>query len=131
VSEMANSEESTGLETNFKPADIQQYKSVKKWIESVNGGSDPTEMAEHINLLSEFCNFEHLDPDELILRCVRTLKDESKAISTKGRREIESAIKAFVANRNKTGREAIVEENKLRSFFVHNGIFMQGRAAIF
>jgi hypothetical protein len=115
----------------FNSESILEFDTVKKWIDSVNHGKDISEMKEQLNLLVEFCNYVQSNPDELITSCIRTLKDASRAISSKGRKQIESELKDFVQSRNKSGHDAIVEENKIRGFFVHNGIFMQGRAAIF
>ncbi len=109
---------------------IVKFESVAKWLNSVGAGKDISAMDEQIKLIVEFCNFVRFTPDELILKCIRTLKDGTRAISTKGRNQTEEFIKSFVTSRGKTGNEGIIEENKVRGFFVHNGIFMQGRAAI-
>jgi hypothetical protein len=121
------------IESAFEPLtpeSIISFPSVVKWLDSVNSGKDISVMSEQLNLVAEFCNFVRQTPDEMIAKCIRNLKDGTRAISTKGRNITEENIKNFVKARAKTGNEAIVEENKIRGFFVHNGIFMQGRAAI-
>jgi hypothetical protein len=43
---------------------------------------------------------------------------------------MDETIESYVAERGLTGRDAIVVGNRIRGFLVHNGVFIQGRAAI-
>ncbi|HEV7861290.1 MAG TPA: hypothetical protein VGR20_01275, partial [Acidimicrobiia bacterium] len=59
---------------------------------------------------------------------LRTTKDGDTAISSKRRTIMNAAIDEFVEKSGFTGRDAVVNGNIIRSFLVHNGIFIQGRA---
>jgi hypothetical protein len=43
---------------------------------------------------------------------------------------MQEAIESFIAQRGETGHAAVAAGNTLRSFLIHNGVFMQGRASI-
>ena len=83
-----------------------------------------------LRLLARFCASLDTTPDELVAQCLRATKSGDTAISTAGRRRTDEAISAFAAAEGAEGREAIVLGNTLRGFLIHNGIFMQGSAAI-
>lgn len=104
--------------------------SVRRWLE--HGGPDvrpAEEQAEALVLLARFLAFTGLSPDELVARCLRTTRDGARAISAGGRRWADEAIEAFVALEGLSGHEAVATGNRLRSFLIHNGIFLQGRAS--
>lgn len=104
--------------------------SVRRWLErSGDGAATPARVAD-LEMLQRFCASIDTDPDELVAQCLRSTKSGSTAISAVGRRKTDEAITAFVASEGATGRDGIVLANKLRSFLIHNGIFMQGSAAI-
>ncbi len=83
-----------------------------------------------LQLLSRFCAAERATPDELVARCLRSTTSGDTAISAAGRRAADQAIAAFAAAEGRSGREAVVVGNRLRSFLIHNGIFLQGPASI-
>jgi hypothetical protein len=78
--------------------------------------------------LADFCTYADATPESLVAGCLRQT-DAGTAISTKGRRQMQETIETYVAARGLTGREAIVVGNRIRGFLVHNGVFIQGRAA--
>lgn len=95
-------------------------------------GYDDTRIAERELLLDElggFCSFTGLTPEELVASCLRQTA-AGTAISSKGRSRMQETIELYVAERGLSGRDAIVVGNRIRGFLVHNGVFIQGRAAI-
>ena len=111
--------------------DLESCEEVKRWFKGA--GYDSAPEAERRQLISElgaFCRFADMTPRQLIDSCLRTTKEGHTAISTKGRRAMQQSIDAFVAERGLAGHQSIAAGNRIRSFLVHNGVFIQGRAAI-
>ena len=109
--------------------------AVRRWLErdgnKVGGNKEGGAAHEgELRLLARFCASLGTTPDELVAQCLRATKSGDTAISTAGRRRTDEAISAFAAAEGAEGREAIVLGNTLRGFLIHNGIFMQGSAAI-
>ena len=103
--------------------------AARRWFASAGLGDDPPEEQQaRLGLLDDFCAQAGTTPDEWVATCLRTTKAGDSAISTKGRQAADDAIEAFVAKQGWEGRDAVVKGNVLRSFLIHNGIFIQGRA---
>jgi len=103
--------------------------AVRRWLDQA-GDRGTAERMGDVTLLRRFCAAEQTTPDELVARCLRSTKSGDTAISAAGRRAADQAITAFAAAEGLSGREAIVLGNRLRSFLIHNGIFLQGPASI-
>lgn len=102
---------------------------VQRWLEKAGYLHSPAaEQDQLVTDLAEFCSYTRKTPDELVAGCLRTTR-AGTAISTKGRRRMQETIDAYVAGRGLAGRDAIVAGNRIRGFLVHNGVFIQGRAA--
>ncbi|MGC8463704.1 MAG: hypothetical protein ACP5P9_08565 [Acidimicrobiales bacterium] len=104
--------------------------AVRRWLERDGKTEGGTAHEGELRLLARFCASLGTTPDELVAQCLRATKSGNTAISTAGRRRTDEAIAAFAAAEGAEGREAIVLGNTLRGFLIHNGIFMQGSAAI-
>ena len=104
--------------------------SVRRWLGRSGDAVATAERTADLEMLQRFCASIQTDPDELVAQCLRSTKSGTTAISAAGRRKTDEAITAFVASEGATGRDSIVLANKLRGFLIHNGIFMQGSAAI-
>ena len=101
--------------------------SVARWFASAGYDQDPpAEQEERVAFLTEFCRHLGKAPDELVAGCLRTTKQGDTAISAKGRNAVQTAIDEFVASTGRTDRDAVVAGNALRSFLIHNGVFIQG-----
>ncbi|MCL4448344.1 MAG: hypothetical protein M1483_05365 [Actinobacteria bacterium] len=110
---------------------ILEFPSVKKWFESANHDSDTQdEQKRLLDMIANFCESLDQTPDELIESCLRTTKDGDTAISAKGRKNVQQAIDDWVTSQGLSGHQAIVTANTLRSFLIHNGVFIQGPASI-
>jgi hypothetical protein len=113
------------------PDDLRGSAMVQRWLDKAGYANDP--VAEQDRLLGDlagFCEFTGKSPEELVAGCLRETK-AGTAISTKGRRRMQETIDRYVGERGLTGRDAIVAGNRIRGFLVHNGVFIQGRAATF
>jgi len=104
--------------------------AVRRWLERDGNKVGGAAHEGELRLLARFCASLGTTPDELVAQCLRATKSGDTAISTAGRRRTDEAISAFAAAEGAEGREAIVLGNTLRGFLIHNGIFMQGSAAI-
>lgn len=110
-----------------------QEPRVTRWLTSAGydapGRED--ERGRLVAKLQAFCEYAGKTPEELVQSCLRTKKATgATAISAKGRTAIQDVIEGFVAAQGLSGHDAIVVGNQIRSFLIHNGIFMQGRASI-
>jgi hypothetical protein len=103
---------------------------VQRWLDKAGYVNAPTAEQERLlDDLAGFCAYTDMTPEELVASCLRQTA-AGTAISTKGRRTMQETIESYVADRGLAGREAIVVGNRVRGFLVHNGVFIQGRAAI-
>ena len=116
-------------EPDFSPEKIRAAPSVVRWFDSARLHSDSDEEKQlRYGLLSDFCEHVGQSPDELVAGLMRTTKKGETAISGKRRAAMDASIDEFVEKSGFTGRDAVVNGNIIRSFLVHNGIFIQGRA---
>ena len=113
----------------FDAASVASAPTVGRWFTSARYDNDPDEEKQaRYQLLADFCNHIEQSPDELVQSLIRTTKKGDLAISSKRRTAVDASINEFVEKAGYTGRDAVVNGNTLRSFLVHNGIFIQGRA---
>jgi hypothetical protein len=110
-----------GLE---KPA--ADYASVQTWRRSLveQWGEEPADFDQRVAALERFCELTGRDPDQMIADCTRVV-ESGKRIRIKGRREYSERIAEFQASAGVDRREQGRAGNTIRSFFIHNGIFMQ------
>jgi hypothetical protein len=111
------------------PEEVAAEPSVARWFDSARLHSDTEDEKQlRYQLLGDFCEHVGQPPDELVAGLIRTTKAGEKAISGKRRAAMDAFIDEFVEKSGFTGRDAVVNGNIIRSFLVHNGIFIQGRA---
>ena len=104
---------------------IADYDSVRQWVRGLKEqwGDEP-EMEQRCAVLQRFADFAGKDPDTMIAECTRNV-DSGKRIRIKARREYNARIAEFQSTAEGTPREQSRAANFVRSFFIHNGIFMQ------
>ncbi|HEY5625191.1 MAG TPA: hypothetical protein VIT93_01745 [Dehalococcoidia bacterium] len=104
---------------------IAEYEAVQTWRGGLQEqwGEEP-DMTARTGVLEGFCEFTGKDPDALIAECTREV-ESGKRIRIKARREYSEKIAEFQAVSGGTAREQLKLGNTIRSFFIHNGIFMQ------
>lgn len=108
-------------------SDLLEYDAVQAWVRGLKEqwGEEPSDMAQRIETLRGFCELMQNDPDSLVRECSREVEG-GKRIRVKVRRLYDEKIGEFQAS-NGTDRWAQARlGNTIRSFFIHNGIFMQG-----
>jgi hypothetical protein len=112
------------------PAELRDSTLVQRWFDKAGYRDAPAvDQDRLLDDLADFCTYADTTPETLVASCLRQT-DAGTAISTKGRRRMDETIEAYVAQRGLAGRDAIVVGNRIRGFLVHNGVFIQGRAAI-
>ncbi len=104
---------------------IADYETVQTWRSGLREqwGED-LDMALRSSALERFCDFAGKDPDALIAECTREV-ESGKRIRIKARREYSEKIAEFQAASGSTLLAQRKLGNTIRSFFIHNGIFMQ------
>jgi hypothetical protein len=110
----------------MSPLELRESALVQRWLDKA--GYRDAEQDPLLEVLADFCRYTEATPEALVASCLRQT-DAGTAISAKGRRKMEETIEAYVAQRGLTGRDAIVVGNRIRGFLIHNGVFIQGRAA--
>ncbi len=104
---------------------IADYETVQTWRSGLSEqwGEEP-DMTVRASALERFSDFAGTDPDALIAACTRQVEG-GKRIRIKARREYSEKIAEFQAASGGSAREQLKLGNTIRSFFIHNGIFMQ------
>ncbi len=105
---------------------IQQFETVRTWFQGLRDqwGEDPNDWDERLAALAAFCAFAGKDPDVVIRECVRE-SESGKRISSKGRRFYNDKIAEWQASLPDDRLKQAQAGNAVRSFLIHNGIFLQ------
>ncbi len=106
--------------------ELRDYPSVRTWFQGLREqwGEDPDDVDLRLRVLEGFCRFVERDPDAIIRECVREFEGQ-KRISIKGRRFYDEKIREFQSSVAGDARTQAQWGNMLRSFLIHNGIFLQ------
>ncbi|MGQ0846814.1 MAG: hypothetical protein ACT4QF_22065 [Sporichthyaceae bacterium] len=110
--------------------DLASARTVKQWFASARLESEPAEdLQTRLDLLGGFLAHVGKDADELVEYCFLRKKDTGERFSSVKRRgEVNDWIEQYVAAREWTGKDAVMNGNTLRSFMIHNGAVIQGSA---
>ena len=105
---------------------IGDYASVQAWLQGLREqwGREPEDAASRMHILERFCLFVERDPDTVIQECVREVEG-GKRIRVKGRRFYNDKIAEFQGSVDGDSRTRAHWGNTVRSFLIHNGIFLQ------
>lgn len=105
---------------------IEEYETVRTWFEDFqkNWGEKPEDTSARLDVLRRFCEFVGKDPDTIVQECLRTTEGQAK-ISIKGRRFYVQKIQEFQEALEGDVRQKARGGNTVRSFLIHNGIFLQ------
>ena len=108
--------------------DIESQASVKQWATGSVLAQDPAEVREQkLAILADFCAKVGKSPDELVAFCIlRKKATGERFLSFKRREAVNNWLDEFVADQGWTGKQAVVNANVVRSFLIHNGVFIQG-----
>ena len=106
--------------------EIRDYPSVQTWFQGLREQWDeePDDVDLRLEVLGRFCQFVERDPDTIIRECLREAEG-GKRISIKGRRFFDERIREFQASVVGDARTQAQWGNMVRSFLIHNGIFLQ------
>jgi len=109
--------------------DTESQGSVRQWAAGAGLDHDPAEARERkLGILSDFCARVGKQPDELVAFCIlRKKATGERFLSVKRREAVNDWLDKFAAEQGWTGKEAVVNANVVRSFLIHNGVFIQGR----
>ena len=105
---------------------IGEYETARTWFEGLRQqwGEEPSDWEERLKALAAFCAFVDKDPDTVVSECLRQSASGMR-ISARGRRFYSDKIAEWQASvpgdRAAQGRAG----NAVRSFLIHNGIFLQ------
>ena len=106
--------------------DTSSHASVQQWVRGLEEqwGERPSDIDARFTTLSAFSEFTGKAPDEMIAECTREV-ESGKRIRIKARRLYSDKIAEFQAVAAGDARQQGRAGNTVRSFFIHNGIFMQ------
>ena len=106
---------------------ISDHAAVRAWVDGLREqwGQEPPDMGARIETLEQFCAFVEREPDVIIAECAREVEG-GKRIRIKKRRFFSEKIEEFQASMEGDARAQTRAGNVVRSFMIHNGIFMQG-----
>jgi hypothetical protein len=105
---------------------VGEYETARTWFEGLRHqwGEEPSDWEARLRALEEFCGFVDKEPDAMVSECLRDTAS-GKRISARGRRFYNDKIAEWQASlpgdRAAQGRAG----NAVRSFLIHNGIFLQ------
>ena len=105
---------------------IGEYETARTWFEGLRQqwGEEPSDWEERLKALEAFCAFVDKAPDTMVSECLRQSVSGMR-ISARGRRFYNDKIAEWQASlpgdRAARGRAG----NAVRSFLIHNGIFLQ------
>jgi len=105
---------------------IAEYETARAWFDGLRRQwrEAPGDWEERLSALAAFCAFADKDPDTMVRECLRESPSGTR-ISAKGRRFYSDKIAEWQASlageRPAQGRAG----NAVRSFLIHNGIFLQ------
>ncbi len=105
---------------------LEQYETVGTWFDDFKSkwGENPEDASSRLEILRRFCEFVGKDPDTIIRECLRTTEGQTK-ISVKGRKFYDGKIREFQESLEGDARQKAQGGNTIRSFLIHNGIFLQ------
>jgi len=105
---------------------VAGYATVQTWRKGLvdQWGEEPADFDQRTVTLESFCEVTRRDPDEMIEDCTREV-ESGKRIRIKARREYSEKIAEFQKVAGTDARSQGRAGNIVRSFFIHNGIFMQ------
>lgn len=108
---------------------LAEYNTVQTWLKNVHYQSpaSTTSDQDRLNTLLLFCQFVEKDPDSIIADSFRAPKegDEWKHIKFKARRRYSDLIDQAQQELFGGGTAGRQRGSIIRSFFIHNGVFMQ------
>jgi len=105
---------------------LNDASTIRTWLHGLTEqwGEPPVDFDERVEMLGRFCRFIERDPDRLISSCSREV-ESGKRIRIKERRFYTEKIAEFQESVDGDARAKGRAGNVIRSFFIHNGIFMQ------
>jgi hypothetical protein len=120
------------MTNEFTVESLMPTFEVKRWLESAKLDSQPAiEQESRVRVLTQFCNHQGKDPQTMIEAVLRGgAEDGQYTIAIKARRELDEAINAFGDTLGLSLHQNITAGNVVRSFFIHNGVQMQGRPSL-
>jgi len=87
-------------------------------------GEEPADINSRFETLQRFCEFAEREPDAIIAECSREVEG-GKRIRIKARREYSARIAEFEGLADGDARTQGRAGNVVRSFMIHNGVFIQ------
>lgn len=105
---------------------LNEAQTIKTWLHGLTEqwGEPPSDFDQRVETLGKFCQFVEQDPDTVIAACSREV-ESGKRIRIKERRFYTEKIAEFQESADGDARTKGRTGNVIRSFFIHNGIFMQ------
>ncbi len=101
--------------------------AVQRWIAGLRtqSGLEIGQDDERLQLLAGFCDVTGRTPDDTVAFCfLRRRADGSRFLSVQRRQALSAEIDDYIRSTGREGHEFVVAANTLRSFLIHNGVFI-------
>lgn len=110
--------------------EFKDSPAIAHWFASARHHEDPPELQDALlAVVADFCAFTDKTPEELVAGCfLRKKATGDKFVSSKARVTMNPSIAEFTDKQGWTGRDAVVNANRIRGFLIHNGVMIQGGA---
>lgn len=107
-------------------AALRDQQTIQTWLRGLTEqwGEAPSDFDQRVAIVGRFSDFVEQDPDTIIAACSREV-ESGKRIRIKERRLYTDKIAEFQQSVDGDARAQGRAGNVIRSFFIHNGIFMQ------
>jgi hypothetical protein len=107
-----------------------QFVSVQRWVAGTTYDEEhPDRLRQRLDVLRGFLASIDTEPDSLVAFCFLRKKDTGERfVSTKRRGVVNEQIDLYVQAQGWTGKAAVANGNIVRSFLIHNGIPIGGKA---
>ncbi|MDI6912569.1 hypothetical protein [Nocardioides sp.] len=120
------------MSNDFTVDSLMATAEVRRWLASARLDTQPRiEQTSRVQLLADFCNAQGESPTEMIAKVLRGGEEDGQyEVAIKGRRQLDTAINTWGDGLGLNLHQTITSGNVLRSFFIHNGVQMQGRPSL-
>jgi hypothetical protein len=107
-----------------------QFVSVQRWVAGTTYDEEHSDrLRQRLDVLRGFLASIDTEPDSLVAFCFLRKKDTGERfVSTKRRGVVNEQIDSYVQAQGWTGKAAVANGNIVRSFLIHNGIPIGGKA---
>jgi hypothetical protein len=109
---------------------IDESITVKRWVTNTTYEEEPPEkLRRRLDVLFGFLESIDKSPDDAVAFCfLRKRETGERFVSTKRRATVNEQIEAYAVAQGWAGKDTVANGDIVRSFLIHNGIPIGGKA---